>query len=209
MSMNRHMAGHDLPLDRCPHCSIMHPRLIAHNPPFNTPRADGGPNNIWLVFSCASCGSLVTAKCSKNSDGSVRIFNTYPDAGVVSSDLPPAAAKYLKQAHETAFAPDAAAVMAGSAVDAMLKALRYENGSVYSRIEQAEADHVLTKGMAEWAHSVRLGSNRPRHADSDSPHVSEQEARNSIAFADALGQFLFVLAARIDRGIEEANSAAS
>lgn len=95
--------------------------------------------------------------------------------------------------------------MAGAAVDAMLKELGYENGSVYMRIDAALADNKLTKGMAEWAHVVRLGSNRPRHADMDKPHVTEEEARHSVEFAEALGNFLFVLTAKISRGIAAAN----
>ena len=95
-------------------------------------------------------------------------------------------------------------MVAGSAVDAMLKHLGYESGSVYARIDQAKSDGLLTSGMAEWAHSVRLGANRPRHADKDAPHVSPAEARQSVDFAEALGNFLFVLTARVNRGIEEA-----
>jgi hypothetical protein len=61
--------------------------------------------------------------------------------------------------------------------------------------------------MADWAHSVRLGSNRPRHADKDTPHLSPEEAQQSVEFAEALGSFLFVLTARIRRGIEASNPA--
>lgn len=103
-------------------------------------------------------------------------------------------------------APDAAAVMAGAAVDAMLKNLGYEKGSVYTRIDDALADNKLTKGMAEWAHVVRLGSNRPRHADKEAPHVSPEEAKRSVDFAEALGNFLFVLSGKIDRGIAAADT---
>ena len=97
--------------------------------------------------------------------------------------------------------------MAGSAVDAMLKAKGYIDGSLYKRIDMALTDAVLTQGMADWAHSVRLGSNRPRHADADKPHVLPDEARQSVEFAEALGNFLFVLTAKVERGIEAAKSA--
>jgi hypothetical protein len=63
--------------------------------------------------------------------------------------------------------------------------------------------------MADWAHEVRLGSNRPRHADIDRPHVTVEEANQSVEFADALGYFLFVLKARIDRGIRTAIQASA
>jgi hypothetical protein len=56
------------------------------------------------------------------------------------------ARKFLQQAYETLHAPDAAAVMAASAVDAMLKDLGYSEGSLYARIDKAAEDGVLTKG---------------------------------------------------------------
>jgi hypothetical protein len=114
------------------------------------------------------------------------------------------ARNFLQQAYETLHAPDAAAVMAGSAIDAMLKHHNYTTGSLYDRIDKALADNLLTKGMADWAHEVRLGSNRPRHADKDKPNVSLAEAAQSVEFAEALGNFLFVLTARIDRGLKAA-----
>lgn len=51
--------------------------------------------------------------------------------------------------------------------------------------------------MGAWAHDVRLGSNRPRHADQDDPHATPQEARQAIEFAKTLGTVLFVLPNRI------------
>jgi hypothetical protein len=110
---------------------------------------------------------------------------------------------------ETLHAPDAAAVMAGSAVDAMLKELGLTDGTLYSRIDQAVADHKITKAMGDWAHEVRLGSNRPRHADKDKPHVTPEQAKQSVEFAQALGNFLFVLSTRIQRGTDAAKQAST
>ena len=88
----------------------------------------------------------------------------------------------------------------------MLKDKGYTKGSVYSRIEKATEDGVLTADMASWAHNVRLGANRPRHSDDDEPHVSFEEAQQAIEFTQALGQFLFVLTARVARGLEATSS---
>ncbi|MGV2071656.1 DUF4145 domain-containing protein [Agrobacterium vitis] len=135
----------------------------------------------------------------------------YPDMKQAHEDIPPVARVFLQQAFDTLHAPDAAAVMAASAVDAMLKERGYADPkkSLYVRIDQALAENVLTQGMADWAHSVRLESNRPRHADTENPHVSHQEARQSVEFAEALGNFLFVLTAKIERGIAAAKNASS
>ncbi|MGV1821318.1 DUF4145 domain-containing protein [Agrobacterium sp. CG160-95] len=131
----------------------------------------------------------------------------FPAPKTAHEDIPDVARNFLQQAFNVLHAPDAAAVMAGSAVDAMLKSKEYVEGSLYTRIDQALTDGVLTQGMADWAHSVRLGSNRPRHADENSPHVSYEEAKQSVEFAEALGNFLFVLTARIERGIAAAQTA--
>jgi hypothetical protein len=88
----------------------------------------------------------------------------------------------------------------------MLKAQGYTEGSVYSRIEKAVAEGVLTQSMGTWAHSVRLGSNRPRHADAENPHVTNEEAKQSVEFAEALGQFLFEVTARVNEGIKKAEA---
>ena len=140
-------------------------------------------------------------------EGIVPVIAMFPEPREVDAELPERARVYLRQAYETEHAPDACAVMAGSAVDAMLKALGLADGSVYRRIEEAVERSILTKEMGEWAHSVRLGSNRPRHADDAEPHVTAEEARQSVEFADALGYFLFVLKARVARGIADARSA--
>ena len=82
----------------------------------------------------------------------------------------------------------------------MLKAKGLLEGSVYERIEKAVKEGVLTPDMGEWAHEVRLGSNRPRHADIETPHVSHSEAEQALEFVRTLGQVLFVLPARVREG---------
>lgn len=90
----------------------------------------------------------------------------------------------------------------------MLKHVGYKDGSLYNRIDAALKDNVLTNGMAKWAHAVRLDANEVRHADDENPHVSKDEAEQTVEFAEALGSFLFVLTARIDKGIKAAEAAA-
>lgn len=173
-------------------------------------RGDGQPPSRWAGYACTTCGSVVTAKGTPGDRvTNPEIVAIFPDLKQAHEDIPATARQYLQQAYETLHAPDAAAVMAGSSVDAMLKALNYMQGSVYTRIEQALSDGVLTKEMAEWAHEVRLGSNRPRHADAENPHVTPAEAKQSVEFAEALGHFLFVLNARIKRGIQKAIQASA
>jgi hypothetical protein len=130
----------------------------------------------------------------------------YPQPPNIDPALPGDARRYLQQAVETVHAPDASIVMAASAVDAMLKDKGYADGSLYSRIERAVADHVLTEGMAKWAHKVRLEANAVRHADAQNGAPSMDEAKQVLEFATALGDFLFVFTARVAEGIKTAEA---
>lgn len=203
-SMGYQLSG----VKRCPHCSIATPHLVlAWASQGQTHRTDGGERENWASYCCTSCGSIVTVRAMFLPGSGFAFTGMFPEAKTAHEDIPEPARTFLQQAYETFHAPDAAAVMAGSAVDAMLKKHGLTEGSLYTRIDEALAKNLLTKGMAEWAHSVRLGSNRPRHADAEKLHVSPDEAKQSVEFAEALGNFLFVLTARIDRGIEAAAAA--
>ena len=189
-------------IGRCPHCSIAAPNLLQ----VWSDEVRNLGDFAWAAFRCHSCRSVVIAKLV-NTPQRFDLEEMWPDAKMAHEDIPEPARTFLQQAYETLHAPDASAVMAGSAVDAMLKHHELVEGSLYTRIDQALQANILTQSMADWAHEVRLGSNRPRHADKENPHVSDDEAKQSVEFAEALGNFLFVLTARIQRGIEAAAKA--
>ncbi len=192
-----------LELGRCPSCSAANPVLVkcwASNGKVAPNKAS--PAWYWGTFVCTTCNELVLAKGMPIENEFV-VMSCVPTPRQAHEDIPVNARRYLQQAYDTLHAPDAAAVMAASAVDAMLEALLYEEGSLYARIDQALKDNIITSSMAQWAHSVRLGANKTRHADKDTPHITEAEAKQAVEFAEALGQFLFVLSARVKRGIDE------
>jgi hypothetical protein len=200
---------HLQPGGRCPHCSIPYPGYeqwwITHG---TVDRGTPGPRHVWATYFCTSCGGGILAKGKEGDETQTGpIIQLIPAARTAHEDVPDPARTFLQQAMDTLHAPDAAAVMAGSAVDAMLKKIGYTEGSVYKRIGQAVADHKITENMGEWANEVRLGSNRPRHADAEKPHVLPAEAKQSVEFAEALAYFLFVLTMRIERGKEAAEKA--
>lgn len=196
-----------LDLHRCPNCSVANPLLVkcwaSSGVVMPNPAKDA---YHWGAYVCTTCNNLVIVS-GYALDREFAVRTCTPNPKYAHEDIPEIARKFLQQAFETLHAPDAATLMAGAAVDAMLKALGYTENSLYQRIDQALKDNVITASMAEWAHSVRLGANRPRHADKDAPHVSEAEAEQAVEFAEALGHFLFVLSARIHRGIEASHAA--
>lgn len=193
-------------VSRCPHCGVASPLLVClWKSEDKLQSGSHHPTARWALYLCTRCGNAISAKGdSYDTSSNPIVVQIFPDQKEAHEDLPAVARQFLQQAYETLHAPDAAAVMAGSAVDAMLKEVGYQEGSLYTRIDKAVEDHILTSGMGDWAHEVRLGSNRPRHADEGNPHVSLEEAAQSVDFAEALGNFLFVLTARIVRGLDEA-----
>jgi len=96
-------------------------------------------------------------------------------------------------------------MLAASAVDAMLKAKNFTTGSLYARIDEAAKKHVITPEMAQWAHDVRLDAKDQHHADDSAPLPTTDDARRAVDFAAALGQFMFVLPARVQRGLSQAS----
>jgi len=191
-----------LVLPRCPHCGVDKPNLVhvwQHEPiAYNTHR------RFWRIYVCARCAGLTSAEALGWDQETIRILPTPQD---VSEDIPERARAYLDQAISSLSAPAGAVMLAASAVDAMLKAKNLTAGNLYSRIDQAAKSHLITEEMAAWAHEVRLDANDQRHSDEEAPLPDEGQAKKCVEFTQALGQFMFVLPARIQRGINNAKGA--
>ena len=198
--------GLQLPLQRCPHCSIAQPHIPRVHY-FETTNHAGAIPRAWSVYVCKSCGGAVTAFSIIHGYGTGTkslspVIGLFPDSGLVDDAIPKRARTYLQQAKESLHAPPGAIMLANSAVDAMLKVRGLKEGSLYSRIDQAAKDHLITEDMATWAHDIRLDANDQRHADEDAELPEETDAQRVIDFASALGEILFVLPARVQRGLK-------
>ena len=134
------------------------------------------------------------------------VVEVYPSAKQVDESIPDPAAVYLQQALESIHTPAGAVMLTASAVDAMLKVKGYTEGVLNSRIKKAAKDHLITDEMAAWAHEIRLDANDQRHADQAATLPTAEDARRCIEFALALGEFLFVLPARVKRGRQPATN---
>jgi hypothetical protein len=188
-----------LELDRCPYCNVDKPSLHQIFTTISNSH-DGAHKRFWKIYLCARCGGLVLAS---SQDESGWVYEMYPSAIQIDDVIPEPAKSYLQQALDSLHAPAGAVMLAASAIDAMLKNKSYRDGSLKSRIDKAAADHLITEGMAKWAHNIRLDANDQRHADEAAPLPDEADARRSIDFAIALGEFLFVLPAKVNKGLEE------
>ena len=189
-----------LELDRCPHCSVNLPTLdVVYS--FSTDTHNKRNERFWRVYVCAQCGGAVTAYSDRGYDQ--RVWRYYPHQTMIDDAIDEPAKSYLKQAVDSIHAPSGAIMLCASAVDAMLKTKSYNEGSLYTRINQAAEDHLITTDMAEWAHQVRLDANSQRHADNDLSLPSTEDAKRSLDFALALGEFLFVLPAKVAQGLAD------
>lgn len=210
LRIDHHLSG----TGRCPHCNVAEPLLTKiWNEFLKNPSNSSG--RAYALYQCSRCSRVTMAEGVQvplDRGGApgvnfyVNIEALYPPPSLIDPSLPADARRYLKQAVETLHAPDASIVMAAAAVDAMLKAKGYTSGDLYPRIGKAVADHVLTEGMAQWAHKVRLEANAVRHADATNPEPSMEDAKQVLEFASALGDFLFVFTARVAEGIKSAEA---
>jgi len=190
--------GDQLPLERCPHCNIAQPYLARMSGPTCTSGPLNPNKNYWSIYVCHSCGGVILT-CSLESPMN-HIREIWPSPRIVSNELPERARDYLSQAVASIHAPAGAVMLTASAVDAMLKDKGYREGSLYKRIDDAAAAHLITAEMAAWAHEIRLDANDQRHADINAALPDAGDAKKVIEFASALGQFLYELPARVIRG---------
>lgn len=191
-----------LELERCPHCNVDSPFLIFQHQA--EAKHFDERKRRWCFYVCRRCGGFVSAWSFEINAPVIQMF---PSSTEVDEALPEKARAYLTQALNSLGAPAGAVMLAASSVDAMLKGKGLKEGSLYSRIDKAATDHLITKDMAAWAHDVRLDANDQRHADEESPIPDAAAARHAVDFAIALGQFMYVLPAKVKRGLEEVKGA--
>jgi hypothetical protein len=187
----------ELALPRCPHCNIADPfmPLASH---FMAGSTNGG-QKLWVTYRCSSCSGAVLAH-AEGWDYVISLLFPSPPAPV-SEVIPDRARHHLTEAIKTKDSPSASCISSASAVDAMLKSKGLITGSLFTRIDQATTQHLITPEMAVWAHEVRLDANDERHADLESPLPVVNDAQKSIDFALAIAEYLFVLPNKVERRV--------
>jgi DNA-directed RNA polymerase subunit RPC12/RpoP len=199
--MERASLGANLSLSRCPYCGIARPLLMARGvEPLITTRDDGGEKRFWRIYVCTTCGGVVVATAEYD-NGPVTAH--YPFRADLSASIPERPREFLRQASESLSQPAASIMVCASAVDAMLKDKGLKDGTLFHRIDRAASEHLITPDIAKWAHQVRLDANDQRHADEAAPFSTQQDAHRTLLFALALADVLYVIPARVTRGIEE------
>lgn len=132
-------------------------------------------------------------------------MKVWPEAEAAHDAIPEKPRTFLQQAIDSIAQPSGAIMLCASSIDAMLKEKGYTKGKLYPRIEKAATEHLITDEMKTWAHEVRIDANDERHADEAAELPTSEDAKRTISFVKALGEFLFVLPARVKagRGVKE------
>ncbi|OHB56214.1 MAG: hypothetical protein A2Y07_10075 [Planctomycetes bacterium GWF2_50_10] len=195
-----------LALDSCPYCGRANPTFNQTQNVFPTEGQLKINPRWWGVYICKSCGGVVIAAAPNTRNDSPYlnyIDEIYPAIQTISDLIPEKPRAFLTQAHNSLHAPSGAIMLCASAVDAMLKAKNYKEGKLYTRIQKAAADHLITEEMSKWAHQIRLDANDERHADENASLPSYKDANLAFEFAISFAEYLFVLPSKVSRGITE------
>ena len=188
-----------LDLKRCPYCSIANPNIYLLQF-LETNDANGANLRMWHIYKCNSCGGVIVASSYKQSD---EIIDVIPAPKNIDDCIPDRARDFLNQSLESIHAPAGSIMLSASSIDAMLKDKGYMKGSLYERIDKATNDHLITEGMSQWAHQIRLEANDQRHADDKAALPTKDDAKRIVEFALALADFLYVLPDKVNKGIED------
>jgi hypothetical protein len=151
--------GKQLPLERCPHCSVAKPRMDAvwQQQTQDHARHSAGQ---WGAYRCVTCGGVTLAVSPH--DANHEITTVWPSLPSVDETVPSRAHGFLEQAIASIHAPSGAVMLTASSVDATLKEKGLKQGSLNARIDEAAAKHLITAEMAAWAHEIRLDANDQR-----------------------------------------------
>ena len=200
MGITDHRIGPQLlGLDNCPHCGRASPTLLTvwHSQQPTT-RTDGQSSSVWAAFRCTTCGGIVTARGKKGDTGNNPVvYEVFPNTWEAHEAIPSGVTRFLKQAKQSLSNHDASVLMSAAAIDAMLKHKGLTDGSLHKRIGEAVANGLITQGMADWAHVVRLGANDTRHADVDAEPMTFEDAQRAFDYAEALMEVVYVLPSRM------------
>lgn len=194
-------------IDRCPQCGVATPLINTIGDVTKHYKASYGRTRWYFTGTCSRCGSHTlfngyTERNESPENGTpavIRIDKTFPSLESAAQEIPEKVRRFLQQALESKHAPDGAVMLAASAIDSMLKDKGYSSGSLYERIDKAICDHLLTPEMGAWAHEIRLSANEQRHADNEFDGASKEHAEQIIEFSKALGDYLYVLPARVEK----------
>ena len=198
--------------ERCPHCKVAKPHMLkkwCHQGEISI------SEQFYVAYQCTSCEQLVMAKIkiiygpdsSFPQANSQKVVNYWPGlADEFSPTIPEDIRRHLNEARNGIDNPNSSVIASATSVDLMLQEKNIEETSLNAAINRAKDQGLITEDMALWAHHIRIEANGSRHRKIGTPLATKEDAEQSLEFAVALAEILFVLPARVKKGIEQSQS---
>lgn len=159
------------------------------------------------VYQCHNCASFIHVFWSAGEFASMRggLYDfkvlPWPLAGKrePSKNWPEGMHRFWVQAHDSLANEnwDAAAVMARSALQFVVRDKGAKKGSLKEEIQDLVAKGILHPLMADWSHEVRELGNDSAHPGPTSEPTDKQDARDIVNFLDLLLLYLYDLPKQI------------
>lgn len=163
----------------------------------------------WLFLNCQVCNNVVFVIYGMSSSENYGLgSNTFDyvqfprQSGQITGheSWPANSSRYLVQAKQALKSQswDAAAVMARSALQVVLREKGAAGKSLAAETNDLVQKGLLVASMAEWAKEIREGGNEAAHPSHDSSGVTEEDARQIVEFTEYLLHYLYVIPSQIE-----------
>ncbi len=203
-------------MTNCPHCGAKNAAFISHAE--TTMRDRPFMWNVYMTCSCCDDGIIVSVfdtaqhrhgptnhhyPVHLNGNTEFVVAGSRPEAidPVAPADTPNSAAKPFVEAKDNLQLRryETCGILCRKSMDIATKIIRGEaakSETLYIRIDALANDGLITRDLKDWAHAVRLDGNQPIHSDVE---LSEDEAKDIVAFTEAFLMYAFTLPAMVGR----------
>ena len=188
----------------CPHCSqpaIASTRGTAEWLPHDHRGIPTGPPVQWMLVTCQSC-STPSLWAREDYGGGFhqddRPVLVYPAPRRLSSAVPASLRREWNEARTCfdAKAYAACVVMVRRTLEGTCRELGVGERTLHKALARLKADGHIDTMLAEWADALRVIGNQGAHYTGDV--VSREDAEDSLAFAEALLDYLYALRNRFE-----------
>jgi HEPN domain-containing protein len=151
----------------------------------------------FLAVTCNNCGNgaAIYKPAHLSSWRGASCFPEFP-AVEAPIETPENVAKFFVQAARNLAARqyDAAGAMARKALEASVKGMGAEGGTIWARIEDLKQKNLVVGPLAEWAHALREGGADAVHEDEP---VSAELANDLVTFARYYLECVYSISKRV------------
>jgi len=159
------------------------------------------------TLKCGNCGGYVQVMWSASEHGPQQGLHDYivqpwpKKVGNGSKNWPDVVKRHWKQANDSLNNGnnDAAAVMARSALQAVMRSQKAVGKDLYNEIDDLATKGILPAVIQEWAHEVRQLAKPAAHPEDDEEETSSEDAEDVVKFLDFLLEYTYDVPAQIEK----------